>query len=172
MDEFFRPELRRFFWRWHDVLLGLAVLAFGLWWGLEGAGAVRWLGYVAAAIGGIWALAGLQRGRFRQDGDGPGVVQLQERRLTYFGPLDGGTMDVSDLTQLELDPSAFPAPVWVLSGIGGQRLTVPVNAAGSDELFDVFAALPGIRTNAVLDVLAHTPAARVTVWECERPLLH
>lgn len=172
MADFLRPEARAFLWRWRDVWLGLAVVSFGLWWGLNSVGAVVWLGWLLTAAGGIWAAAGVQRGRFRQKGDGPGVVQIRERRLAYFGPLDGGVMDVNDLTLLELDPTAHPAPVWVLTGISGQRIAIPVNAAGAEALFDIFSALPDIKTGALLDVLSHTPDARVTVWQRDRPLLH
>lgn len=172
MDDFLRPEARAFLWRWRDTWLGLAVGCLGLWWALHSFGAVSWLGYLVLALGVAWAVAGVQRARFRQGDDGPGVVQIRERRLAYFGPLEGGVMDVDDLTRLELDPSAYPSAVWVLTGIGGQRIAIPVNAAGSEDLFDIFAGLPGIRTSAVLDVLSHTPDARVTLWQRDRPLLH
>jgi len=99
-------------------------------------------------------------------------VQIRERRFAYFGPLDGGVMDVDDLSKLEIDPSSHPAPSWVLTGVGGQRLAIPINATGAEELFDVFAALPNIQTNVVLDVLSRTPDARVTVWQRTKPLLH
>ncbi|MBQ1203430.1 MAG: ABC transporter permease, partial [Loktanella sp.] len=47
-------------------------------------------------------------------------------------------------TELTLDPTSHPDPSWILSGVGGQRIAIPINAAGADDLFDVFAALPGI----------------------------
>lgn len=172
MAEFLRPEVRAFFWRWREVLLAGVVLALGLWWALTGVGINVWLGYIFCAIGIGWAVAGAQRARFAQDGDGPGVVQVRERRLAYFGPLDGGVIDVEDLAKLEIDPSSHPAPSWVLTGIDGMQIAIPINAAGADALFDVFATLPEIKTNTVLDVLSHTPDARVTVWTRVKPLLH
>ena len=172
MVEFLRPEVRAMAWRYRDMLLGLAVLALGLFWGLRSYGVLQWIGYGLIAFGGIWAVAGLQRGRFRQDDAGPGVVQIRERRLAYFGPLDGGVMDVADLTMLEIDPTSHPTPSWVLTGVGQQRIAIPINAKGAEDLFDVFAALPNIQTNTVLDVLSRTPDARVTVWSRTKPLLH
>ena len=172
MSDFLRPEVRAFFWRWREVLLACAVFALGLWWALDGVGITVWLGciFIAIAIG--WVVAGFQRARFAQDGAGPGVVQVRERRLGYFGPLDGGVIDVEDLIRLELDPASDPCPNWVLTGVGGQSIAIPVNAKGSDDLFDVFSALPGIKTDALLDVLSHTPDVRVTVWSRVKPLLH
>ncbi len=172
MADFLRPEVRALAWRYRDLLFGVAILLLGLFWGLRSYGILQWLGYGMIGLGLIWAIAGVQRARFRQDGDGPGVVQIRERRLAYFGPLDGGVMDVEDLTKVEIDPTSRPEPSWVLTGIGGQRIAIPINAAGAEDLFDVFAALPGIKTNTVLDVLSRTPDARVTVWSKVKPLLH
>lgn len=172
MGDFLRPEVRDFFWRWREVLLAGVVLLFGIWWVLTGIGINVWLGYIFSAIGIAWGIAGIQRARFAQDGDGPGVVQIRERRLAYFGPLDGGIMDVADLSRLEIDPTSHPDPSWVLTSIEGQVLNIPINAKGAEDLFDVFASLPDIKTNTVLDVLSHTPDARVTVWNRVKPLLH
>jgi hypothetical protein len=172
MADFFRPEIRALFWRWREVLAAAAVMIFGLWWGARGVGVTLWLAYLVAAIGAIWAIAAVQRARFAQNGEGPGVVHLREGRLAYYGPLDGGMMDLDDLTELALDPSSYPGPSWILTGMGGQRLAIPVNAAGADALFDVFAGLPGIRTHAVLDVLSRTPDALVVIWSRARPVLH
>lgn len=172
MSEFLRPEVRAFFHRWREVLLAGGVVALGLWWALGGVGITVWLGYIAIVIGVGWAAAALQRVRFAQGGDGPGVVQIRERRLAYFGPLDGGVIDAEDLTRLELDPTSVPDPSWVLTGVGGQRIAIPINAKGAEGLFDVFAALPGIKTDTMLDVLSRTPDARIIIWSREKPLLH
>ncbi|WP_106746344.1 hypothetical protein [Yoonia maritima] len=172
MSDFLRPEVRAFLWRWRDTLIGIGLIVLGLWWGLRAFGAVQWLGYLVVLIGVVLAAAGVQRARFRQDGVGAGVVQINERRLSYYGPLDGGVIDVADLTKLELDPSAHPNPNWVLTGVGGQNLSIPINATGAEALFDVFAGLPGIKTGDMLDVLSRTPDARVTVWARVRPVLH
>ncbi len=172
MADFIRPELRAFVWRWREVLIAGGLCLLGLWWLWQGIGIVRWLGGVAIIVGLAWGWAAVQRVRFAQDGEGPGVVQIRERRLAYFGPLDGGVMDMDDVNMLELDPTTYPAPSWILTGMGGQRIAIPVNAVGADDLFDVFAALPDIQTGTVLDVLSHTPDVRVTVWSRTRPLLH
>ena len=172
MNDFFRPEVRAFFRQWQEVIIAAGLALFGIWWALTGVGITQWLGVIFIVLGVGWAVAAAQRARFAQDGDGPGVVQIRERRLAYFGPLDGGVMDVADLSKLEIDPTSHPDPSWVLTGIDGQILAIPINAAGAEGLFDVFAALPDIRTNTVLDVLSHTPDARVTVWSRVKPLLH
>lgn len=172
MSSFMRPEARATLWRWREVLFAAGVAAFGLWWAWDGLGIVKWIGFILMGFGIILAIAGIQRGRFRQSGNGPGVVQVAERRLAYFGPLEGGAMDIADLTRLDLDPSSYPAPSWVLTAMGGQRLAIPVNAEGAEVLFDLFGSLDGIETEAMLDVLTRKPDHKVEVWAKTRPLLH
>ncbi|MEY1554001.1 hypothetical protein AB3Y40_00065 [Yoonia sp. R2331] len=172
MADLIRPELRAGLWRWRESLLGLAVVALGAWWLNTFYSPVQWIGWAIGAGGLVWAAAGWQRARFRATGDGPGVVQINERRLAYFGPLTGGVIDIADMSLLELEPKAVPAPHWVISGIGGQSLAIPVNATNADALFDAFASLPGIRTQSMLDVLSRTPDARVTIWRRNHPALH
>ncbi len=172
MSDFLRPEARAALWRWREVIIAATVIALGLWWAIGSFGIVRWIGIVIVIAGVILALAGIQQGRFRQTGDGPGVVQVTERRLAYFGPLSGGTMDIDNLFRLELDPQAIPSPNWVLTERGGHQLYIPVNAIGADGLFDLFGALPNLETEAMLAVLTRTPDARVTIWEQTPDLLH
>jgi hypothetical protein len=109
--------------------------------------------------------------RFSMGGGGAGLVQVDERRLAYFGPLTGGVIDLGDLTRVDLDPTGKPAH-WVLRDQGGQMIYIPVNAEGAEALFDVFAALPGIRTERMLDLLKNSPKERVLIWERAQGRLH
>ena len=172
MSDFFRPEVRSFARHWSEVIAASAVFAFGLWWVFTGVGINRWLGAIFCLVGIGWGIAAFQRARFAQDGDGPGVVQLRERRLAYFGPLNGGVMDVAALTELGFEPGSHPGPSWTLQDDNGQQLAIPINATGAEALFDVFAALPGMETSDLLAVLDRTPDARVVLWQRTKPLLH
>lgn len=165
MADFLRPEARAALWRWREALTGAGVIAFGFWWGVGAASLVQWIGWAVVVLGVALALAGIQRARFRTGAGGPGIVQVDERRLSYFGPLTGGIIDMDDLIRLELDPQALPAPHWILSGQGGQRIAIPINANGADALFDLFASLPGIRTAQMLAAMEHAPKARITIWD-------
>jgi len=171
MSDFLRPAARATLWRWRDVIGAVIVILLGLWWLGVAHGAVRWLGYVTILLGAVWAFAGVQRARFRQDGGGPGIVSIIERKLAYFGPLTGGTFDLDDITALVLDPTSKP-PHWIITGPNLQTLEIPVNAAGSEALFDAFASLPGIRTQKLLDALERTPDARIVIWQRSAHLLH
>ncbi len=150
-------------WRWREVMVAAAIAALGLWWGLTQFGALKWLGWALALIGAALAVASVQRVRFRQGGGGIGVVQVDERRLAYFGPLTGGVIELGDLARVDLDPTAWPAAHWILTA-RGEALAIPVNAEGADQLFDVFAALPGIRTEQMLAALQNAPEKPVNIW--------
>lgn len=155
-----RPEVKDGLWHWREVIAALAVACVGVWWGLASFGIVSWLGWGLALLGVGLAISAAQKVRFQRDGDGPGVVTLDERRVTYLGPLDGGVADLDLMVQLDLTP----APAWRLINEDGHYLDIPTNARGVEALFDVFSALPGMKTEYMLSVLARTRPAQMTVW--------
>jgi hypothetical protein len=162
-----RPEARAALIK-HRDLIGAGLLAvFGLRWGLIGIGIVPWIGWVLVLIALAWGYVALQRLRFAQGGEGAGVVTIDERRVAYFGPLWGGVQDMDTLRQLDLTPAGLDAAHWTLTGENGDVLSIPVNALGADALFDLFAALPGIRTDSMLSALKSAPDQAVTIWRNE-----
>lgn len=164
MAEFLRPELRATLFKWREALAGVALLGVGLWLALARFGLITWLGWAIAVFGAVLIYTGVQHQRFRSAGLGPGIVRIVERRVAYMGPLTGGMVDMDLLARLELDPTGSPAH-WTLTAETGTTLSIPVNAAGADRLFDLFAALPGIRTEAMLSALQSAPDTVVLIWE-------
>jgi hypothetical protein len=169
---FIRPELARKLNRWRETLAGLAASALGFVWFSTATGALWLVGTVLMVGGALLAVAGIQRARFRRGGNGPGLVQVLEGQVTYFGPFDGGSVAVEDLVSVELDPDGTPSPTWVVRGTLGETLHIPVDAAGAEALFDVFAGLPGLQTEAMLKNLEARPSERVTVWTRGPVLVH
>lgn len=157
---YIRPELKDAIWRWREVIAALALSGFGLWLAVVSFGIVEWIGWGLCALGAVLAVSAAQKVRFKSDGDGPGVVTLDERRVTYLGPLDGGVADLDLMVQLDLTP----APAWRLINGDGNFLDIPTNAMGVEALFDVFTALPGIKTEYMLSVLKCERPAQMTVW--------
>ena len=155
-----RPEVKDAAWRWREVIAALALAGLGIWWGTASFGIVQWLGWGLALLGAGLAVSAAQKVRFQRDGDGPGVVTLDERRVTYLGPFDGGVADLDLMVQLDLTP----APAWRLINGDGHFIDIPTNARGVEALFDVFTALPGMKTEYMLSVLARTRPAHMTVW--------
>ena len=169
---FVRPELRAWAMRWREALTGAGVAVLGLYWALTAFGILSWLGWALAAIGAALVFSGLQRGRFRSGSGGPGIVRVDEGQVAYFGPLTGGMAALTEIHRLSLDSRSAP-PVWVLEQLGEPELAIPLNAEGADALFDVFAALPGIRTERMIEQMRTVKGPhRVVIWERSPPRLH
>ena len=165
---FIRPQARATLWRWREMLAGLGLLAVGLWWVFGTTGLVPWLGGALGLTGVALIAVGLQRARFRGGAGGPGVVQVDEGRVAYFGPLTGGVVALSEICELSLDRGARP-PHWRLSQPGQADLVVPLNAEGAEALFDVFASLPGLRTERMLSEMRRPDPGRVVIWQKPGP---
>ncbi|SFE31978.1 hypothetical protein [Roseivivax sediminis] len=155
-----RPEARAALSRWAETLAGLAVALLGILWA-TGSGGV--LGWVVTVAGAALAAAGAQRARFGMGGGGPGIVDVTEGRIAYFGPLDGGVVDLDALESLTLDPSGRPAH-WVLGRPEEPPLSIPLTAQGADGLFDAFAALPELDTERMLREMRRRPDRPVVIW--------
>ena len=159
-----RPELRVALERGREALAGVAVILFALWLGLGSFGVTRLIAVAVGLFGAGLVWTGVQRWRFVRGTGGPGIVEVDERRLTYWGPLSGGTVDLDDLLRLDLDPGGKPAH-WLLTPRSGEVLAVPVTAKGGEALLDLFTALPGLRTEALLAALDRTEGPRVVLWQ-------
>ena len=161
---FIRPEAARALHQWREVLIGAGGIALALWWMLGPGGILAWVGGAVGIAGAALIVISVQRARFRSGSGGPGVVQVDEGRIVYFGPLTGGAVDLSEMTALHLDPSAHPAH-WTLYQPGNPPLLIPLTAEGADQLFDVFATLPGLRTGRLLSAVQTHDGQPVAVWE-------
>ena len=161
---FIRPEAKLTLWRWREVLVAGAVLLVGLSWISGPGGLLGWLGWVLVLVSVALAVIGIQRARFRTGAGGPGVVTIYEGQITYLGPLDGGMVAAREIERLALDPTSSPAH-WVLEQPGQPVLHIPVNAEGAEALFDVFSALPGLKTEQMLAELNGGALLPVVIWE-------
>ena len=162
---FFRAEVSDQLWRWRETIIGGALLVLGLWLVIGPGYLLAVPGYAALAAGVALIWLGVQRARFRDTDDGTGAVQVDEGQITYFGPLTGGTVALRELQRLSLDRQMFPAHWRLEPRDESAPLLIPVNAAGSEALFDAFAALPGLRTERMLFELRKTRRDAVVIWE-------
>lgn len=161
------PEVSRAAARWREALGGAALLALALWWWATALGPLVWLALPAGLAGAALAALGLLRGRLRLGGQGPGVVDIAEGRIAYFGPDIGGAVALEVLEEVALVPGAGGA-YWRLSA-GGEALAIPVTAAGADALIDAFARLPGFRLDRLPAGLRPAGSAPLVVWHRARP---
>ena len=125
-----RPELKASFWKWRDVILAAALIALGAYWGIWSTGIVRVIGWGLVALGAGLAYGGWQRVRFRNRSAGPGVVTLDERRVIYMGPVDGGVADLDLMVQLDLAQPRGMGPAWrIINADGFCRSAAHLHAA-------------------------------------------
>lgn len=163
-----REEVLRALRRGREALAGLVLAALGLWGATATWGVTRWLmgAVVAVGLGLVWT--GVQRWRFAaaREAAGAGLVRVDERRVEYWGPEAGGFLDLDELEALEIDRDAR---AWRLWRADGTVLTVPLGARGAGALFDLFAALPGMRMEALLAALGREDGGTETLWRAVPP---
>lgn len=159
---FIRPEARAVMYRWREALVGAGIVAIGFSWALGPGGLLGLLGWALVLAGGVLFLTGVQRGRFRASGDGPGSVDVDEGQVTYFGPLTGGAIALREMTALALIQME-QTPHWRLS-VGTDHVHIPVDAAGADQLFDAFTTLPGLSMQRLIRAMEEKPARDIVIW--------
>lgn len=167
MLDFIRPELRATAWRWHEAIAGLLLAALGVWWVFQAQGFLAYLAPLVVLAGLGLGFIGVQRARFRSDGEAAGIVQVDEGQIAYFGPDTGGIVALADLERLTLDRSGRMR-VWQLDQLGQPHLSIPVDAQGADALFDAFGKLPGLQTERMLKEMHRPQMGAVVIWE-KRP---
>jgi hypothetical protein len=164
---FIRPQSKAQIRRWREVLLGLGIFIWGIWLSVMAVGLFMWAGWALLVIGVVWIVAGVQRARFRVGAGGAGVVQVDEREVIYFGPIEGGSISIEALAKVELIPGKTGAHRWFLTeaGTGRAPLSIPVNADHADALFDAFGVLEGFEMQNMLAVLNAPLSGPVLIWQ-------
>ncbi len=160
-----RPEALATLARWREVMAALGAFGVAVW-------LFRLGGYILAPMGALlgvaalgWVIIALRRIRFSRPVNAPGLVEVDEGQIGYFGAGlgIGGYVALRDLVEirlLRLRGSLY----WRLKQSDGQAVLIPVAAAGAPALYDAFATLPGIdmgRLTAALD--RRTPAQ--SLWQ-------
>lgn len=162
-----RAELRALAARWSEALTALAVCVFALWLALRGGWFFALLGALAGLVGAALLIGAWRRLPFRRPVDAPGVVEVVEGAVRYYGAATlGGEIALRDLAEIRLLRLRGHGH-WRLRSGAGEALLIPVDAAGAEALADAFTALPELDMGAVSAALAHVadqPDAVRTVW--------
>jgi hypothetical protein len=150
-----RPAARAALLRWREAGAAAATIALGLWLFALGGYLLQGLGLLVAGTGAGWGLIALRRMRFLRAVTAPGLVEVDEGQISYFGagPALGGQVALRELTEIRL-LHLRDQHYWRLKQADGQAILIPVAAAGAAALHDAFATLPGIdmrRLSAALD---------------------
>lgn len=164
---FVRPEARAALVRWREVAGGLAVAAAGLWLASLGGLFLMPLGGAVALVGLTLAWNGRRRMEFSRDVTAPGMVEVDEGRVSFFHPFGGGSVALRDLSEVALTGHGT-ARGWRLSQPGQPALTVPLAAEGAPALADALTALPGLdlaRLSRALGAAEGAPGDQaVVIW--------
>lgn len=161
-----RPELRAWLMRHAEALGAGAALALALWVATRGGWFLAAIGLAFGAVALGWAVLALRRARFALPVSEPGLVEVDEGRIGYFGA--GGTVlggyvaleDLAEIRLLRLRGHQY----WRLKSRDGQALLIPTAAAGAPALYDAFATLPGIEMRRLSSAL-DTRANAQSLWQ-------
>lgn len=160
-----RPELRAALWRFREALAAAVLAMAGIWIATRGGWFLGGVGLIALALGLGWAVLGLRRARFARPVTDPGLVEVDEGRIGYYGAGArglGGYVALEDLIEirlLRLNSQTF----WRLKTRDAQAILIPVAAAGAEGLHDAFASLPGIDMGALVAALDQ-PGTVKSLW--------
>ena len=176
MADFIRPEARAGLMRWTETAVWIVVVLFGTWLFLRGGLFWQVIGAIVTATGIALTLIAVRNARFPQGHDGPGMVEVDERQITYFGPSGGGAVSIDQLTRIEIE-TTDQGPIgsdliWIFFVDGASPLMIPGNAAGADTLFDALSALQGVNYEKAISAAQSTQNARFTIWQKAHRQLH
>jgi hypothetical protein len=172
---FFRPEVLELLRRFGEPALYAGVAAFFLWKGVALLAAGAWIGLAALALGLAAAFAVLGTAERalvarRAARAGPGIVAVQEGRISYFGPHGGATVAVDAIVRVDI-VTEYPAyddthsgARWELTDEIGHRLSIPASAANAGALLDVLGGLPGFNNMAVVLAMRADEPGRTAIW--------
>ncbi|GHF00689.1 hypothetical protein GCM10016455_22130 [Aliiroseovarius zhejiangensis] len=157
--------------RYREALIGANIILFGLWWAWGSLGAIKWIGLTITAVGAAILWSGLRHARIRAGHGGVGVVQVDERQITYLAPVGGGFASLDDVGRIEIATDRAGLAVWRFR-TGNEILFIPVRAEGAEALFDALTALPGANIDAAIRAANQPPNDTVVIWQRGVAKLH
>ncbi|MGB3408861.1 MAG: hypothetical protein WBA67_15370 [Jannaschia sp.] len=160
-----RPEVAAILLRWRELIAGTVIAMLGAWMVVASGGLVLVAGAALLALGGFLAFNGQRHARFRTEAEAPGVVEVVEGRITYLGPVMGGTATLDDITAVIFRRSSGGEGFWRLTQDGAQPLYIPEGALGSDALLDALVPLPGFDGGAMVRAVQSRTPQTITVWQ-------
>ena len=166
---FIRPEARAFLLKWREAIFGGVFLMVNIQISATSGGLLRGIAIAGILIGAALFIEGVRRARFPQDKGGVGVVEVDERQITYLGPMGGGALSINELIRVKVRTTPegpFASDFyWEFTDRAGQRLSIPGDAENAQALFDALTALKGADYEAVIRASGSTEAAEFLVWE-------
>lgn len=149
---------------WREVIAAAGAALVSMWLFSLGGWLFLPIGGLLGLASLVWLVAAWQRQRFRRPVAAPGVIEVDEGVIRYFGArIMGGQIalrDLSEICLLNISNRAY----WRLKSGSGEALLVPLDAAGAEALADAFTSLPGLDMGRVSAAVARTGPAVQTLW--------
>ncbi|OUD10078.1 hypothetical protein BVC71_00740 [Marivivens niveibacter] len=172
MSNFLRPEAVRTIKRWTQAIVGVAVTVFGLWVFVSTFGFVKWFGAGVAVLGLSIMIEGTRRARLaaRMGSEiGVGMVDIDERQISWLTAEWGGAVSIDQLASVAIRIDENDDMFWQLTQKDGERLTIPANATGAEEIMDALSALPSLNYDAAVSAINSKGAGVYVLWRTPIP---
>ncbi|MEM7744303.1 MAG: hypothetical protein AAF409_11410 [Pseudomonadota bacterium] len=113
-----------------------------------------------SALAGLWARFG-----------GPGLVTIEEGRISYFGPTGGAilALDGLDLVQIVVGGDVPGGRAWRLADAFGQHAVIPAGANGAAKLLDSLGTLPGFEVVHAIAAMQRARPGSEDIWRRPDP---
>lgn len=166
---FIRPEVKSFLYKWREAIISGLILLGSLQAASTTTGLIQAMSWVTVLVAAALFIEGVRRARLPERQGGVGVVEVDERQITYLGPMGGGALSINELQRIKVRTTGLgPAAAdfyWEFTDNAGQRLTIPGNAENAGKLFDALTALPGADYEAVIRASKSKTETEQLVWE-------
>lgn len=170
---FIRPTALKFLRSYAEVFAGLILAGIGVYNIMLTGWVLKILGAAALLAGLAISFTALRRARFPVASEGPGVVEVDERQISYFSAFEGGAVSVEALALITIYVAQSPlSVVWCLEEDSGAVLKIPATAAGIEGLFDAFAPLTGVDYDAISAASKGERTGIVAIWSKDRARVH
>ena len=168
---FVRPEAISYFQNYRGFILSAMIVIAGVYILASSFGTTRIAGGVILIIGLLVGHDAYRRFKFPNGRGGQGVLEVDERRVSYlFGGIET-SISMDSLDRIELHRSVKGLVTWVFYGPDGM-LSVPGDAEGTDGLFDALVALPSINYSQAEAAMQATDPDIFLIWQRNRAKLH
>ena len=162
---FVRPEAAAQLYRWREALAGGALLGLGLWLAWGRGGLPLFLGSAAALLGVFLIVSGLRHGFFQREGAAPGIVEVDEGRITYLGPILGGSVALADLRKITFRRTGNGEAFWRFESLDAPPLIIPAGAQGVEALIDACTVLPKFDAGVMVRAVQLRTKGERIIWQ-------
>lgn len=162
---FMRPEALATLTRWREALAGSALALLGIWIMARQGGFYFGAGALMSLLGLGLMFTGLRHALFRTDQSAPGIVEVVEGRITYLGPLLGGTVALDDVRAITYRLTKGGEAFWRFDSNDAQPLIIPAGAQGVEKLLDACTVLPRLDPGRMVRAVQMRTAGSLAVWQ-------